>query len=176
VPFARLVIVLALVVAVVLPASAGAAPRTAAPVVPSATPSSVKIVSVLGAASDVARRYWGAVPCGGQVTILAQRPALSGAAADTDAWVTFGSALGDNDLAAPASGYTACVVSLGRARWPTAGSMSADWDMLCLTMIHEMGHLLGHAHDTAPHSVMLAVFTDRSSVPALCRAARPVTR
>ena len=44
--------------------------------------------------------------------------------------------------------------------------------MFCLTVVHEMGHLLGHAHSLTPGSVMAAVFTDESNVPAICRAAR----
>ena len=61
-----------------------------------------------------------------------------------DAWVTFDSSLGANNLAAPAGSYSNCVIALARWCWPTSASMSEDWDMLCTTMIHEMGHLLGH--------------------------------
>jgi hypothetical protein len=44
--------------------------------------------------------------------------------------------------------------------------------MFCLTVVHEMGHLLGYPHSLAPGSVMAAVFNDESSVPPICRGAR----
>jgi hypothetical protein len=54
--------------------------------------------------------------------------------------------------------------------------MRADWGIFCATMVHEQGHLLGRPHDETPGSVMAPVFTDYSSVPASCRAARPRAR
>jgi hypothetical protein len=157
--FSRFLVV-AVLCALALPATAGAAKRVKAP-------------NPLTAASAVGVRYWGATPCNGKIKVLAQRPLPAGVDPETDAWVTFGSPLGANNLAAPASTYTNCTISFARWRWRTAASMREDWDMVCTTMTHELGHLLGHVHEDIPGSVMAPVFTDFSSVPQLCKANRP---
>jgi hypothetical protein len=120
----------------------------------------------------VAERYWGAVPCNGQIAVHANTPLVPGLDPTTDGWVTFNSSLGANNLQAPASTYTQCTISLAHWQWPTKTEMQSDWNMFCLTVIHEMGHLLGHPHSLSPGSVMAPVFTDESDVPAICHATR----
>jgi len=161
--------------ALAVPTTAGAAQRTAQSQRPGAqiAVAPAKAPTPMSAAAAVGRRYWGAVPCNGRIRIVAKRPLPAGLDVASDAWVTFDTPLGANDLAAPASSYTNCTIAFGRSRWPTSTSMYEDWDLVCATMIHELGHLLGHPHDSTPGSVMAPVFTDRSSIPRICRATRP---
>lgn len=154
--------VAALVGAVALPAAAVAAPAAKAQ-----TPTALAVA--------IAARYWHAVPCQGKIRITAQQALPAGLEPDSDAWVTFASSEGPNALTAPPASYSNCVIALGSRRWPTTASMRTDWDMLCMTVTHEYGHLLGHAHDTAPASIMAAVFADYSSEPQACRANRPAS-
>lgn len=137
-----------------------------------AAASKAKAANPLNAAAGVGRRYWGTTPCHGQIEYLPRRAVPANLSPDADAWVTFDTPLGANNLSAPASSYTKCAISFAKWRWPTTASMHEDWDMLCMTMTHEMGHLLGHVHDETAGSVMAPVFTDYSGEPSGCKTAR----
>lgn len=166
----RILAAAALAAALAFPATASAAQRGAE----SQPRAASKAAAPLQAAFSVAKRYWGATPCNGEVELLARQSPATGDTRVNDAWATFDSSLGANNLAAPASSYTNCTIAFSAGGpWPTVKSMRNDWNMFCTTMTHEFGHLLGHAHDSTPGSVMLPVFNDRSSVTASCRAGGP---
>jgi hypothetical protein len=121
-------------------------------------------------AAAIAERYWGATPCGGRIRVVADSPLVPGLDPTTDGWVTFNSSLGPENLSAPPATYTSCIITLAHWRWASWTDMESDWGMFCLTVVHEMGHLLGHQHSLAPGSVMAPVFTSDANVPKLCNA------
>ncbi len=174
---ARLLTTLTLAVALLLPTAAGASGAGASHshARPSARQASLERLARRGPvalATAVAELYWHAVPCRGQITVLGDQPVPASLEYGTDAWVTFDSSLGQNNLEAPAGTYTQCTISLARWQWPSQGAMRSDWNMFCLTVTHEVGHLLGYKHTLTPGAVMAPVFTNESNVPAICRATR----
>jgi hypothetical protein len=158
-------------------ASAASTPKSHAAPVHRATPvrraaavAPVGTRNPVTAATAIAERFWGAVPCGGQIKIVADSPLAPGLQAGTDAWVTFDSSLGADNLDAPASTYSACTITLAHWQWANWTAMEGDWGMFCLTVTHEMGHLLGHKHSLRPGSVMAPVFNNDADVPRACNA------
>ena len=85
----RFLVAAALLTAFAVPTSVGAtqaAAKSHRPAAPKA-----KAPSPVSVATAVALRYWGVVPCKGQITVLAKRPLPAGVDAVSDAWVTFDS-------------------------------------------------------------------------------------
>lgn len=165
-------LLLTLVALVLVPASIAApasasSPRTAG-VHRSARLASGGSRNPVTTALAIAEGYWGAVPCAGQITLVANRPLVAGLDRSTDGWVTFNSSLGSDNLDAPAASYSNCTISLAHWRWSSWTGMEQDWGMFCLTVIHETGHLLGYRHSLTPGSVMAPVFTSDANVPAVC--------
>jgi len=168
----RLVIAVVIAMALLLPATASAHISNTIAANASARQLALDKLAARGPvalATAVAESYWNAVPCGGTITVRTDLPVPSSLEPTTDGWVTFDSSLGENDLEAPASTYTQCTISLARWQWPTPKAMINDWNMFCLTVTHEVGHLLGHKHSLAPGSVMAPVFTNEANVPQICR-------
>lgn len=178
----RLLVLPLLAAALLVPAATVGAPASSASPIASKShrtsrhrPAFAPLASVTSrnpvtTAAAIAERYWGAVPCGGQIKITANSQMAPGLDASTDGWVTFNSSQGPDNLDAPADSYTDCTISLAHWQWASWTDMEADWGMFCLTMTHEMGHLLGYKHTLVPGSVMAPVFTSDANVPAICHA------
>jgi hypothetical protein len=177
---ARLLALTLLAGALLVPATAGAATSSMSRVHASrpataatrtyGTREAVTSRNPVTTAAAIAELYWGAVPCAGQITITADSPLAPGLDSSTDGWVTFNSSLGADNLDAPPATYTDCTISLAHWQWASWTDMESDWGMFCLTMTHEMGHLLGHKHSLTPGSVMAPVFTNDHNVPKLCNS------
>ncbi len=140
------------------------APATAA----GATRAPVGSRNPVTTAAAIAGRYYRAVPCHGQVKIVANSQLAPGLDPSAEGWVTFGSSRGADNLGAPPATYTNCTIFLAHWQWASWTEMENDWGMFCLTVIHETGHLLGYKHSLTPGSVMAPVFTSDADVPAAC--------
>ena len=104
----------------------------------------------------VAVKYWGKVPCSGQVAV--RWGSLDGETNATSSW-----------RSATANGYATpetnsqCRVTFNRAA-------IRDWPMLCTIATHEVGHLNGHEHRDDPGRLMSRVYA--RPLPQCVAAAR----
>lgn len=107
------------------------------------------------AADQIARDYWQATPCAGQVAVVWMPLAPS-----TNATSTWTNPVGQYD--APDQNAT-CQITFNAA-------LTWDWTRFCSILVHEYGHLVGHAHSPDEHDVMYAFY---EAPVAQCVAAAP---
>lgn len=95
------------------------------------------------AAQEIAKTHWQANPCGGEVTLVWM--ALS---AGTNATSTWANPVGQYD--APGQNTT-CQVAFN-------SSLAWDWTKFCSILVHEYGHISGHAHAQDEADIMYAYY------------------
>ena len=111
--------------------------------------------ALLQEAQGIAQAHWGADACNGQV-------AISWTALDpsTNASSTWSNPV--DEYSDPAENSSCSIVFNSALAW--------DWAKLCTIVVHEYGHLTGHAHAPDPNDVMYAYYTKPL---AECVAATP---
>jgi hypothetical protein len=123
------------------------------------------------AAQDLARRTWGADPCGGQVDI---------------AWVDEAPTINARSTwANPRSAYDAPALNV-QCRITFNRLIHYDWARFCTVLVHEYGHLAGRPHTADGPDVMSPIYRaplpecqaidDPSAAPAPAAAPTPSSR
>lgn len=97
----------------------------------------------LAAAEQIADRYWGTTPCGGQVDVEwgVDDPSINA----RSYWSNPVSTYGDPQE------NTQCRLVLN-------GAIDFSWQKLCTVVVHEFGHLTGHPHSPDGTGVMSAIY------------------
>ena len=83
--------------------------------------------------------FWKTSPCGGQVAL--RWGSLEAGTRAEASWLNY-----EDAWANPAGNFD-CAITFNAA-------MPFEWADLCTTVVHEMGHLLGHRHTDDAHNVM----------------------
>jgi len=118
--------------------------------------SSARVLASSDPTTEAVRRaaeYWGATPCAGAVAVVAGTPGeappsganIPGAASLPAAmWTSWQTPAGANSFKVPPAAFTACVVHVNRAVWPSWRADDREFAAYCKQMVHEYGHLEGH--------------------------------
>jgi hypothetical protein len=112
------------------------------------------------AAADVAKSYWQATPCAGQVAIT-----WTALAPTTNATSSWANPIGAYD--APEQN-SACAIDFNSA-------LEWDWTRFCSILVHEYGHLAGHPHGTDAGDVMYPYYVKPVAQCEAAAAGRPAT-
>lgn len=107
------------------------------------------------AAAQIARDHWQATPCGGTVDI-----AWTGMSEVTNATSSWSNPVSAYDASEQ---NTRCQIAFNE-------TLAWDWTRFCSILVHEYGHLTGHAHADDGADVMYAYYT---RPVAACEAAAP---
>src|SRR3954454_14061550 len=95
------------------------------------------------AAAEVAKSYWHATPCAGEVAV-----SWSAMAPSTNATSTWANPV--DAYSAPEQNSQCSILFNSALTW--------DWTRFCSILVHEYGHLTGHPHAADPGDVMYAFY------------------
>ena len=112
------------------------------------------------AAADVAKSYWQATPCAGQVAIT-----WTPLAPTTNATSSWANPIGAYD--APEQN-SACAIDFNSA-------LDWDWTRYCSILVHEYGHLVGHPHGSDTGDVMYPYYLKPVAQCEAAAAGQPAT-
>lgn len=122
-------------------------------------PAYVERRNPFNAAYALAVGYWGAKPCGGDVRFVWAPPPANdepvAAGSGVSMWSAWDTGTPDQNNELAPQPFTGCVIGVNPARWATLEFMAyTAWPEFAVGVIHEAGHLLGHAHSSDGASMM----------------------
>jgi len=121
-------------------------------------------------AMAAAAEYWHGTPCGGNVRVEAE----AGTEVQTVTHSPYGAltsmmtSLGPNQVSAPPSTYTDCVVRLS-SEWRDWGWDDQEYEDLCVLTIHEYSHLEGYGDPGAKIGTVEYEDPTTAPLPKVCQ-------